>query len=217
VHVTHQLGRVARAAVLVVALTACTEGGDPEGEDPTSGPGSASESAESAEAEPPVPPSEAAAARPSLPPDGEPGSLSTMATQPAATAAGGNPNLTTLVQAVGAAGLVDTLDGPGPFTVFAPVNEAFAAIPPAELEALLADPEQLTALLTYHVVQGQALQAGDLSTMQEVTTTAPVTLAPEGETVSLNDGQATVVYPDIQVANGVVHLIDGVLRPPAAG
>lgn len=76
-----------------------------------------------------------------------------MADQPAATAASTNPVLTTLTAAVTEAGLVDTLNGPGPFTIFAPIDDAFAAIPEADLDALLADTEALGDVLTYHVVR----------------------------------------------------------------
>ena len=90
----------------------------------------------------------------SLPTSGE-GSLEGMADDPAATAASNNPELSTLVAAVTAAGLVDTLNGPGPFTIFAPANSAFAKIPAADLDALLADPSgALTDILTIHVVSG---------------------------------------------------------------
>lgn len=148
-----------------------------------------------------------------LPPEGQPGSLSAMAQQPAAEAAASNPVLTTLSTAVEAADLVDTLNGEGPFTIFAPIDDAFAAVPQADLDALLADPEALADVLTYHVVRGEALSTADLSdrTEVEVVNGGTVTLAPEGETVELNDGQAGVILSDIPVANGVVHLIDGVL------
>jgi uncharacterized surface protein with fasciclin (FAS1) repeats len=149
-----------------------------------------------------------------LPSEGA-GSADMMAEEPAATAASGNPNLSTLVQAVEAAGLVDTLNSEGPFTIFAPANCAFEAIPEADLNALLADTDALTNVLTYHVVQGEALASTDLVGMDSVTTVQgeDITLAPEGETLSLNDGTATVVAADVQVGNGVVHVIDGVLMP----
>ena len=97
----------------------------------------------------------------SIPPEGE-GSFVGMADDPVATAASNNPYLTTLTSAVQAAGLVDTLNGEGPFTVFAPNNEAFAAIPPADLDDILADTEWLTEILLYHVVIGESLSAADL-------------------------------------------------------
>ena len=98
----------------------------------------------------------------SVPTDGE-GSFAGMADDPAATAASNNPELSTLVTAVDAAGLVDTLNGEGPFTIFAPANSAFAKVPAADLEALLADPQgALTDILTLHVVAGESLSSTDL-------------------------------------------------------
>ena len=91
-------------------------------------------------------------------------------TIPAATAASNNPELSTLVTAVEAAGLVDTLNGEGPFTIFAPTNSAFAKIPPADLDAVLADTELLTAILAYHVVPGEQLSSADLAEAGTVTT-----------------------------------------------
>lgn len=116
----------------------------------------------------------------------------------------------TLVTAVQAAGLVDTLKGPGPFTVFAPTDEAFAKIPKADLDALLKDKAKLTAVLTYHVVPGKVmakdLKAGKVKTVQG------------GElTVSTTGGvkvdNATVVKTDIAADNGVIHVIDTVVLP----
>lgn len=149
-----------------------------------------------------------------LPESGD-GSVDTMAEQPAATAASGNPNLTTLVTAVQEAGLVDTLNSEGPFTVFAPANCAFEDIPEEDLNALLADQDQLTTVLTYHVVQGEALTADELSGMDSVQTVegGEVTISSEGDTLNLNGDQASVVVPDVQVGNGVVHVIGGVLQP----
>ena len=86
-----------------------------------------------------------------------------MADDPVATAASNNPYLTTLSAAVQAAGLVDTSNGEGPFTIFAPSNEAFADVPPSDLDAILADTELLTSILTYHVVAGESLSAADLA------------------------------------------------------
>jgi uncharacterized surface protein with fasciclin (FAS1) repeats len=149
-----------------------------------------------------------------LPDEGD-GSVDTMAEQPAATAASGNPNLATLVQAVQAADLVDTLNSEGPFTIFAPANCAFEDIPEDDLNALLEDTDALTNVLTYHVVQGEALSAEDLAGMDSVTTVQgeDITLEAEGDTLDVNDGQASVVVADVQVDNGVVHVIDGVLMP----
>ncbi|WP_084438866.1 fasciclin domain-containing protein [Algoriphagus mannitolivorans] len=126
----------------------------------------------------------------------------------------GSQDHTTLVAAVQAAGLVETLSGDGPFTVFAPTNAAFAALPAGTVEGLL-KPESkdaLTGILTYHVVAGNVM-SGDLSDGQVVTTVNGQTL-----TVSIKDGKvmiggATVVAADLAGSNGVVHVIDSVLLP----
>ncbi len=121
----------------------------------------------------------------------------------------------TLVSAVEAAGLVETLKGEGPFTVFAPTDEAFAKLPEGVLEALL-QPENkdaLTAILTYHVVAGK-LMAADVTMMSSATTVqgGSLTIKVEGSTVSIND--AKVVQADVEASNGVIHVIDSVLLPP---
>jgi len=143
------------------------------------------------------------------------GSFAGMAADPAATAASNNPVLSTLVSAVKAAGLVDTLNGPGPFTIFAPTNDAFGKIDPATLDAVLADPAgQLTSILTYHVVSGQRLDAATLADQGSVATVngGSVTIERSGDTIRLN-GQANVVCGNVKVANAVVHIIDTVLMP----
>ena len=151
----------------------------------------------------------------SVPTDGE-GSLEGMADDPAATAASNNPELTTLVEAVTAAGLVDTLNGEGPFTIFAPVNSAFAAIPPADLQAVLANKDQLTSILTLHVVQGEQLDSNALADVDSVPTAngAEISIETNGDTVTVN-GQAEVVCANIPTANATVHLIDSVRMPEA--
>ncbi len=124
--------------------------------------------------------------------------------------AAGNKDFSTLVTAVKAAGLVDTLKGKGPFTVFAPTNAAFAKIPKADLDALLADKAKLTAVLTYHVVSGKVMakdvKAGDVPSvngkMIKVTT---------DKGVMVND--AHVTKTDISASNGVIHAIDTVIMP----
>lgn len=127
----------------------------------------------------------------------------------------------TLVAAVQAAGLEETLRGEGPFTVFAPADAAFEALPPGTVDDLLADPSgALTDILTYHVVEGEVF-AADVATMdgQDVTTvngaTFTVAVGEDGS-VSLVDGQGNavgVVQTDIETSNGVIHVIDGVLMP----
>jgi len=128
-------------------------------------------------------------------------------------AAIGDARLSTLVAAVQAAGLVETLSGPGPFTVFAPTNEAFAAIQ-ADVDALLANPDKapLTGVLTFHVVPGKILST-DLAGV----TATPATVQGGALSVDTTDGVfvggARVLQADIEVGNGVVHIIDKVLLP----
>jgi uncharacterized surface protein with fasciclin (FAS1) repeats len=125
----------------------------------------------------------------------------------------------TLVAAIEAAGLVETLSGEGPFTVFAPTEEAFAAALEAlglTAEELLADTELLTSVLTYHVLPTEAPAETVLTLDGESVATvngAEVTITVDGETVMVND--ATVVATDIEASNGVIHVIDTVLVPPA--
>ncbi len=133
------------------------------------------------------------------------------------------PDLSTLVEVV-AADLVDTLSSPGPFTVFAPVNSAFAALPPEILAAALLpeNVELLTTVLTYHVVGGSAVFAGNLTDGQQITTVegSTLTVSIQGGTVRLIDSTdrvINVIATDIEASNGVVHLIDQVLLPPSLG
>lgn len=120
---------------------------------------------------------------------------------------------TTLVAAVQAAGLVETLSGEGPFTVFAPTDEAFAALPEGTVEGLLENPEALASILTYHVVAGSVM-SGDLSDGMTAATVngAEITISIDGGTVMIND--ATVAAADIETSNGVIHVIDSVILPP---
>lgn len=121
----------------------------------------------------------------------------------------------TLVKAVKAADLQKVLDGPGPFTVFAPTDEAFAAVPKEKLAALLADPKQLAAVLTYHVVPGEVL-AADVVKLKTAKTAQgeSVKIAASGGKVKINEAQ--VIKTDIRCSNGVIHVIDAVLLPPKA-
>lgn len=125
-----------------------------------------------------------------------------------------SPDHNTLETAVVAAGLVETLSSEGPFTVFAPTDAAFAVIPAGVLQSILADTELLTSILTYHVVGANALST-DLSDGLEVATLngANVLVTINGEGVFINDAQ--VIVADIVADNGVVHVIDAVLLPPA--
>jgi uncharacterized surface protein with fasciclin (FAS1) repeats len=117
----------------------------------------------------------------------------------------------TLVQAVQAAGLVETLSGEGPFTVFAPTDEAFAQIPQETLQAVLADKEKLTAILTYHVVPGR-LMAADVvrSTQLQTVQGQSITVSTEG---GVRVDNANVIQTDIEADNGVIHVIDKVIMP----
>jgi uncharacterized surface protein with fasciclin (FAS1) repeats len=128
-----------------------------------------------------------------------------------ATAAG---SFNTLAAALTAAGLVETLQGPGPFTVLAPTDEAFAKIPEADLQALLADKDALTKVLTYHVIAGN-VPSSDVVTLTEATTVEgrKITIAVVDGKVVIN-GNSTVVTPDVAASNGVIHVIDAVLMPP---
>ena len=159
--------------------------------------------------------SEEAAAKVGVPATGA-GSLKGMAQDPAATAASNNPALSTLVAAVKAAGLVDTLNGPGPFTIFAPINSAFEKLPAGTVETLV-KPENkstLTGILTYHVIAGKKLSSADLIKGGTFVTVngASVKITGSGSTLMIN-GKAKTVLADVQVANGTVHLIDSVLMP----
>lgn len=146
-----------------------------------------------------------------------PGSVSGMAQEPVAVAASNNPMLTTLVSAVSGklnpeVNLVDTLNG-GQFTVFAPVDSAFAKIDPATIESLKTDSATLTSILTYHVVPGQIAPqniAGTHKTVQG----ADVTVSGSGNTIKVAD--ANVICGGVRTANATVYMIDSVLMPPAA-
>ena len=117
----------------------------------------------------------------------------------------------TLVTAVKAAGLVDLLKGAGPFTVFAPTDEAFKKIPPETLTALLADKEQLTKILTYHVVPGKVM-AADVVKLKSAKTAqgGNVEITTEGG-VKVNG--SSVTKTDIETSNGVIHVVDTVIMP----
>lgn len=127
----------------------------------------------------------------------------------------GNDNLKTLVAAVKAGGLVDVLKGDGPFTVFAPTDEAFAALPKGTLEMLLKpeNKDKLVKILTYHVVSGKVMST-DLSNGQKAATVQgeKVAVSIGGGNVKIND--AKVVAADVKAKNGVVHVIDKVILPP---
>ena len=146
-------------------------------------------------------------------PDG-PGSVDGMAMEPVATAASNNPLLTTLTAAVSGGvnpevDLVDTLNN-GEYTVFAPVDDAFAQVDDATMEALQTDPELLTSILTYHVVEGQ-ITPDEIEGMQTTLNGADVEVMGSGDEITVNG--ANVVCGGVQTANATVYLIDEVMVP----
>lgn len=135
--------------------------------------------------------------------------------------AAGNEDFSTLVAAVKAASLVETLSGDGPFTVFAPTNDAFDALPAGTVDTLLKpeNKDTLAGILTYHVVAGKVM-AGDLSDGQKVKTVQgeELTVGIDGDMVTLTDANGAavnIVKTDIETSNGVIHVIDGVVQPKA--
>jgi uncharacterized surface protein with fasciclin (FAS1) repeats len=151
---------------------------------------------------------------PPLPAEGR-GSFAALAEQPAGTALSALPRLSAMVAAIDAAGLLGALDGPGPLTIFAPVNSAFDAIPPAELEAMLTDTDALNSVLLYHAV-AERMSSADLAAAREVATLEeqPLSFTERRSGLSINGRQARVICADIETANATVHLIDAVLMPP---
>jgi uncharacterized surface protein with fasciclin (FAS1) repeats len=199
---------VATLAALSIGLTACSSEDDSSAEETTS-----EEAPAPAEEEEPE--AEGAGAQTfgdacsAVPTDGQ-GSFDGMVDDPVATAAGNNPLLGTLVTAVGEAGLVDTLNDAEALTVFAPTDDAFAAIPEADLNAVLADKELLTSILTYHVVGAQLdpeAVVGEQETLQGGTVTV------EGDTEGMTVNDANVLCGNIPTANATVYVIDTVLMP----
>lgn len=148
-------------------------------------------------------------------PDGS-GSVAGMAQDPVATAASNNPLLTTLVAAVSGqlnpdVNLVDTLNG-DEFTVFAPVDDAFAKIDPATIESLKTDSATLTSILTYHVVPGQ-IAPDEIDGTHTTVNGADLTVTGSGDNIMVNDS-AAVICGGVTTANATVYLIDTVLMPP---
>ena len=123
------------------------------------------------------------------------------------------PQLSTLSGLVMKAGLTDTLKVGGPFTVFAPTNEAFAKVPAKTMEALAADPAKLKAVLTYHVVPGKVMAAEVKNGNVKTVNGANLALSKAGEFVTVEDGM--VQQADVMATNGIVHILDSVLIPPA--
>ncbi|MFJ5709401.1 fasciclin domain-containing protein [Streptomyces sp. NPDC093105] len=201
------------AAALPFSLAACSDSGSETKAAPSAG---AEDAAKTTEASTP---SEApmtddqpfGPACAGVPKEGA-GSFDGMAKDPVATAASNNPALSTLVTAVKQAGLVDTLNNAENITVFAPTNDAFAKIPKADLDKVLADKATLTKILTYHVV-GQKLtpkqlENGSFETLQK----GMITTKGSGESYKVND-TANVVCGNVKTANANVYIIDTVLMP----
>ena len=123
-------------------------------------------------------------------------------------------NFTTLATALTEAGLIEILKGEGPFTVFAPTDEAFAKIPKADLEKLLQDKEALKKVLLYHVVSGDVTSADVVKlTSAKTVEGSDVKIAVKGKNVMINGAKVTAV--DVKASNGVIHVIDSVIMPPA--
>ncbi|MET9888220.1 fasciclin domain-containing protein [Streptomyces sp. NPDC006430] len=204
---------LAAAAVLPFSLAACSDSGsDSAAGSAPAGPDAAGAQVPSAGADgamtmdQPFGPACA-----SVPKNGA-GSFDGMAKDPVATAASNNPALSTLVAAVKKAGLVDTLNNAKDITVFAPTNDAFAKIPKADLDKVLADKATLTKILTYHVVgqrtEPQQLANGSFTTLEKGT----VTTTGSGTSYKVN-GTANVVCGNVKTANANVYIVDTVLMP----
>jgi uncharacterized surface protein with fasciclin (FAS1) repeats len=143
------------------------------------------------------------------------GSFSGMATAPVATAASANPVLSTLVAAVKAAGLVDTLNSASNITVFAPDNAAFAKIPPATLKSILANKAELTKILTYHVAAARYTPS-QLASGMTIKTLESGTVTPALTSGTYTVNGADVVCGNVQTANATVYIINTVLTPPSS-
>ncbi|MFL1901234.1 fasciclin domain-containing protein [Streptomyces tauricus] len=206
---------VAAATVLPLSLSACSDSGSDSAKSDSSSKASAAatesddsmgSSGDTASKDEPFGPGCA-----SVPASGS-GSFDGMAQDPVATAASNNPDLSTLVTAVKKAGLVDTLNNAKDITVFAPTNDAFAKIPKADLDKVLADKAMLTKILTYHVV-GQKLAPKDLENGSFPTLEkSKLTTSGSGESYKVNDS-AKVVCGNVKTANANVYIIDTVLMP----
>ncbi|MFF1904464.1 fasciclin domain-containing protein [Kitasatospora sp. NPDC058218] len=198
------------AGALVLGLSACTSGGGGSAMDKASATAAVSQAASATAPVEQVADEPFGAACAAVPKDGA-GSFTGMAKDPVATAASNNPLLSTLVTAVKQAGLVDTLNSAQNITVFAPTNDAFAKIPKATLDAVLADKDKLTKILTYHVTPNRlaptALPGGH-RTLEGST----LTVTGSGEDFTVN-ADSKVLCGNVQTANATVHIVDTVLMP----
>lgn len=213
---------LAAASTLALGTAACGSD-DTDGTASDSGSSSSSSSSAEESTSSSAPSSEPMTEEPfgagcsAVPADGE-GSFTGMTDDPVATAASNNPALSTLVQAVTAANLVDTLNSAQDITVLAPANPAFEAIPADQLNAVLADNAQLTAILTHHVIEGR-LAPDELAGTHPTLNGDEVTIEGSGESFTI-DGtvtqmQASVICGNVQTANATVYIIDQVLAPAA--
>ena len=210
---------ITAATGLALALSAC-------GSDEPADTGASSETSSSAESSAPESSAAPASDEPfgagcsAVPADGE-GSFTGMTDDPVATAASNNPALSTLVAAVTAANLGDTLNTTDDITVLAPANPAFEAVPADALNALLADVPQLTTVLTHHVIQGR-LTPEELADTHTTLAGDEVTIEGSGEDFAVAmDGtilgmEASVICGNVQTANATVYIIDQVLKPAGA-
>jgi len=146
-------------------------------------------------------------------PKSGPGSFTGMATAPVASAASANPVLSTLVTAVKKAGLVDTLNSQKAITVFAPTNDAFSAIPPKTLNAVLTDKATLTRILTYHVVAGK-IAPDQLAGAHKTLEGGTLKVSGSGDSFTVGAGKAPIVCGNVPTANATVYIIGSVLSPP---
>ncbi len=210
-------GLAALALTLSTGVAACGSSSDS---------GSSSSGSSSSSSTPSASPSESASASESASPTSDKpfgsacsavpasgsGSFQGMSTAPVATAASNNPVLKTLVAAVTAANLGDTLNSAKDITVFAPANDAFKKIPAAQLNALLKNKKQLTTVLTHHVVAGR-LSPDQLAGTHKTLAGDTVTVKGSGEKFTVGSANANVICGNVQTANATVYIIDGVLTP----
>ncbi len=217
---------LATASTLALTLSAC--GSDDSGSADSSAMGTSAPSSSASSSSAPMTSSSPSAAAPAsdepfgeacsqVPTEGE-GSVEGMSDDPVATAASNNPLLSTLVTAVGEAGLVDTLNGAEDVTVIAPANPAFEALPADQLQAVLDDQAMLTQLLTHHVIEGR-LAPEDLAGTHTTLAGDEVTIEGSGEQFTVartvTGTQASVICGNVQTANATVYVVDQVLAPAA--
>ncbi|MGY1835597.1 fasciclin domain-containing protein [Blastococcus sp. SYSU DS0510] len=210
---------LAAVSSLGIALSACGSDDDPAAESAATTPPGTSSPAPESSAAAPVPGGPFGEGCAAVPAEG-PGSFQAMSAAPVVTAAGTNPALSTLVQAVQAANLVETLDTTRDITVLAPANPAFEALPADALQGLLADTPALTAVLTHHVLPGR-LAPGELAGTHTTLNNDEVTIEGSGEDFTIGmdatvvGTEASVICGNVQTANATVYVIDQVLQPAA--